>query len=364
MRARNILLAGTAAASFLASGTAGAEPYLAVQAGFRCVQCHANPTGGGLRSTFGNAWAQTQMSAGRIGPADAGLWLGKLGEVVSLGGNLRTDAQAVRVPGQDTSNEFEVFEARVFLEAQVIPGRLAAYLDQRLAPGNATNLEANLRLTSRSGSMHLKAGRMYLPFGWRLEDDNALVRQLSGVSMQTPDEGVEVGLDSGAWSAQLALSNGSAGGPETDDGKQLVTNVTYVRPSWRLGASGLYNDSDAGDRAAAALYAALRIGPTAWLAEIDYVDDDGLGTTGRELLASLVEVNWRVRQGHNLKLTYEWLDPDTDVDEDEQTRASIVYEWSPFQFLQLRLGYRRFDGPRQIDFQNRSQGFVQLHGYF
>ena len=66
-------------------------------------------------------------------------------------------------------------------------------------------------------------------------------------------------------------------------------------------------------------------------------------------MASLVEADWKVRQGHNLKLTYEWLEPDDDVDEDEQTRTSVLYEWSPIQFIQLRGGVRFYDGIPQND---------------
>jgi hypothetical protein len=71
-----------------------------------------------------------------------------------------------------------------------------------------------------------------------------------------------------------------------------------------------------------------------------------------------------VKQGHNLKLAFEWLEPDDDVDEDEQTRATLMYEWSPIQFIQLRAGVRVYDGIPQNDLQNRKQAFLQLHGFF
>jgi hypothetical protein len=341
-----------------------AEPYLAVETGLACGQCHANPTGGGLRTPFGLAWAANQMSASQPGDPAAGAWTGQLGERVSLGGNLRADASGTWIPDAEDASEFEVSEARLYLQLALLPDRLAVYVDERLAPGGATNLESNLRLSFAGGEAWLKAGRMYLPFGWRLEDDNAFVRQLSGINMQTPDEGVELGLARGAWNLQLALANGSGGGPETDQGKQVVARAEFIQPRWRAGASALFNDADAGERLAAALFAGLRVGPTQWLAEVDVVDDEGLGAEGRVLIAALLEMDWRVRKGHNLKLVHEWLDPDDDVDEDEQTRSSALYEWSAVPFLQLRGGVRWYDGPSQIEFQNRTEAFLQLHGYF
>lgn len=354
-----LVLAGLACAA-----TAHSEPRFAVQTGLRCVQCHANPTGGGLRNRAGNAWALAQLAARAVEAPGVGLWTGAIGEHLALGGNLRANTEWTDVPHQGSRSEFRTEEARLFVEAAVIPGRLSVYVDQRLAPGTAENLEANVRLWLRHGTVYLKAGRMYLPFGWRLEDDNALVRQLSGINMQTPDSGIEVGYEEGLWSAQLAVSNGTAGGPEGDDGKQFSARLEHVRLRWRAGASFNFNDSAAGTRRVAGLFAGFKLGPTSWLGEIDFVDDDGLGPRGRQLLASLAEVNWLVRQGHNLKVTFEWLDPDDDVAEDEQTRASLVYEWSPIQFLQLRIGVRRYDGIPQSDFQNRSQAFIQLHGFF
>ena len=93
------------------------------------------------------------------------------------------------------------------------------------------------------------------------------------------------------------------------------------------------------------------------------IDDEGIGA-GTELLATLAEANWLLAQGHNLKVTYEWFEPSDDIDEDEQTRSSLLYEWSPIQFLQLRAGVRLYDGIPQNDTQNRRQAFVQLHGFF
>jgi hypothetical protein len=131
-----------------------------------------------------------------------------------------------------------------------------------------------------------------------------------------------------------------------------------------MGASAAFNDTDVGDRMGAGLFGAFRVGTVTLLGEVDYFDDDSIGASGRKLMASLVEADWKVLQGHNVKLTFEWLEPDTDVDEDEQTRTSLLYEWSPIQFIQIRGGVRLYDGIPQNDLQNRTQAFVQLHGFF
>src|SRR5688572_3261179 len=183
--------------------TARAEPYLAAQMGLKCAQCHVNPTGGGMRTVFGNSFAQTQLAAKRIG-SDEDLWTGQVMKFLSVGGDARANYTYSDVPNQDQTNDFVVEEARAYLDFGVIPNRLSIYLDQRFAPGNSTNLEANVRYWISENSVYVKAGRMYLPFGYRFEDDNAFVRQLSGINMQAPDEGVEIGFETGAWSTQLA----------------------------------------------------------------------------------------------------------------------------------------------------------------
>ncbi len=361
-----LLAGGVMAVILLLTGAkAAAEPYLAVREGLKCVACHVNPAGGGMRNPTGHVFAQNELAAQRIDTGET-QWLGQVSRYFSLGGDLRASGRYADVPdGVDEDLAFAVDELRAYLDISVIPDRLSVYVDQRLAPGETRNLEAYGRLWLDSERRYyVKAGQMYLPYGLRLEDDTAFIRQITGISFDTPDNGVELGFETGPWSAQFAVSNGAAGGPETDSGKQWTLRGEYVRTAWRMGASYSFNDIEGGGRHLAALFAGLRTGPIAWLAEADYVEDEGLVGGPRRQWVGLIEANWEPLRGHNLKATAERFDPDTDLDEDEQDRYSLVWEYMPIQYLQLRGGVRIYDGVPQIAQQNRRFGFIELHCFF
>jgi hypothetical protein len=357
---------GTALLALVLSVTAGAahaEPYLAVQQGYKCVACHVNPTGGGMRNDFGNIFAQNVLPAHTIEVPDMS-WTGAVNKFVRLGGDLRADWTWTDIPHQGQSNEFDMTQARVYLDVEPIPGRLSLYLDEDFASGSATNLEAYARFWTEDHAWFIQAGRMYLPFGLRLEDDTAFTRTVPGINMTTPDTGIEAGWEATHWTVQLALSNGSAGGPENNNGKQVTGQVVYVDPRWRVGLASSFNQSDGANRATYGLFGGLRTGPVAWLAEADLVVDAGFPEGTRHLVSTLLEADWAVTRGHNLKLTAEWFDPDRNVANDQRTRWSAVYEYTPIQYVQLRGGARFYDGIPQNDLQNRTLYFLELHGFF
>lgn len=339
-----------------------AEPYLATAKGMHCSSCHSHAGGGGKRTVYGNAYAQAELAAVRIGGNDAPLWTGEMNRWLSVGGNLRGGYQHTDTPGSGSSSEFAVNRATLYLEAGIIPGRLTVYIDQQVAPSASINREAYVRV---SGSKWFVAGgQFFLPYGLRLQDDTAFVRLATGTTFDNPDRGIQAGYESGSWSTIASVTNGSGGGRETDSGKQFSLVTSFVKPVWRLGASASVNNADAGDRDMMGLFAGLRTGPIAWLAEVDLVSDEIAPGVTRDAVAGLVEANWMVRQGHTLKLTYDVLDPDDDISEDLEVRYSLVWEYSPMQFLQGRLGIRSYDGPPQNPSANRDIFFAELHGFF
>lgn len=341
--------------------TASAEPYLAVQQGYKCGTCHVNPTGGGLRTDFGIVFAENVMPATGL-PEGAPVWSGRVGDFLRLGGDLRASWTRTDVPNSSAQHAFGVDQLRVYADVSVIPDRLALYVDEGLAPGNAHALEAYVRFSDPGSGWYLKGGQFYLPFGWRLQDQTAFVREVSGISMTTPDTGVEVGLEHGSWSAQLDVSNGAANAG-TGSGHQVTSQVVWVRSRYRVGGAASFTRSEAGNRRVGGIFAGLRTGPIAWLGEVDSVRDEGFPDGPRAMVAGLGEADWLIRKGHNLKVTAEYHDPDRSVPQDQNARWSVLYELTPMPFVQLRAGFRRYRGIPQNDLDNRRVLFLELHGF-
>jgi hypothetical protein len=342
-----------------------AEPYLAVETGLKCAMCHVNPTGGGKRSLFGMTYARANLIVTRLLEDESTQgWNSEVNRWLGIGGDYRGGYSSVDVPGSSQQSDWMTKKGAAYLEIRALPGLVTLYADRQMAPGNSLDREAYLLLTPKQGRYYLKAGQMFLPFGLRLQDDATFVRQRSGINFDTPDDGVELGLELPRWSAQAAFSNGTAGAGSRPGKDQTSLSMAYVLSRWRIGTSVNINQDPLGDREMLAVFAGFRTGPVSWLAEVDSITDD-LGNGGsREIAATLVEGNWRIRKGHNLKFSYEFLDPSDLVGDDEQERYRVVWEFSPFQLLQTRVGFTSYNGVPGLPDSNRTEFFLESHVYF
>lgn len=344
-----------------AAPTAHGEPYLAVQQGYKCIACHVNPTGGGLRNGFGTVFTENVLPANTL-PSSFPVWTGTVLDRLRLGADLRASVTETEVPDNPTDRTRRIDQIRAYADLALIKDRLEYYLDEGLAPGNAQPIEYYGRYSDPAHFWYVKGGQFYLPFGWRLQDNTAFVREVSGISMTTPDRGFELGLELPEWSAQLDYTRGIANA-QTGTGHQTTGQVVWVRSLWRVGAAASFTQSELGNRHVEGLFAGLRTDPVAWLGEVDFVSDAGYPEGTRRFASVLGEADWAIRKGHNLKLTGEYLDPDLHVANDQKTRWSLLYEYTPIPFIQLRAGFRRYRGIPQNDLDNRRTLFLELHAF-
>ena len=354
-----------AAIILLPAGPLSAEPYLAVEAGLKCNVCHTNPSGGGKRTLFGMQFARTRI-AERLLLQDEETqgWNSEIGRYVGVGGDYRGGYRSIDVPGQAGASDWDTFRGQAYLELRPLPGLVTLYVDQQFAPGASLNREGYLLVTPQNGRYTIKAGQFFLPFGLRLQDDATFVRQRSGINFDTPDEGVEFGVELPKWSAQVAFSDGTAGSGSISGKEQTSLSAQYVQPRWRAGYSYNFNEDPLGDRTMHGLFAGFRTGPISWLAELDFITDETPGGPDRDTYATLIEGNWRFLKAHNLKVGYEFLDPSDRASEDEQERYSVVWEYSPLQLVQARAGWRAYNGVPAQPLTNRDEWFLEFHVYF
>lgn len=360
----NRMMAGLLATALLllACGhPANAEPYLAVQTGMQCSSCHSHPAGGGKRSVYGNVFVQTELAGRRIGSGD--MWTGELTKWLAVGADIRASYESVDTPNRSNTSDFDINRGTIYLEATIIPDILTLYVDEQVTPDEIENREAYIRLNSKNNKWFVTAGQFYLPYGLRLQDDTAFIRLATGINFTNSDRGVQGGYNSGAWSTIASVTDNSGGG-RSGSGDQFSLVSSYVQKTWRAGVSVNVNDDDAGNRSMFGFFGGLKTGPVAWLAEIDSIGDDISPGVTADAFAGLLEANWTILDKHNLKFSYEYLDPNNDISEDHQVRYSIVWEHAPLQILQARVGFRLYDGIPQVDAQNRKVFFVELHGFF
>jgi hypothetical protein len=371
LKSINALLFTLVISSLLLPMFASAEPYLAQRYGLKCSACHSNVTGGGKRNEVGNGYAQGLTSS----PISS-LLTTTFSNGLSFGGNFRADwthkqfdqpeadDNGIVAASIEDSSVFDINYGTLYLEF-AMGDKLSFYLDQQVAPegGRTREAMAIYRDLFNQGS-YIKVGKFFLPYGLRLQDDQAFIRQSSGFNFDKSDTGLELGLESGPWSMALALTNGTQGAGENNTDKQVSMVASYIQPTYRFGLSATKNNGPNGfSRQGFNVFGGLTLGDWVLLWELDRFKDSS-ATNDTEQLMSFVSVNYLFSPSLNLKLSYDYLDPNEDIDEDEQIRVSLVGEKFINQYLQLRSGIRVYEGIPQNPLQNHDVLFIEAHVFF
>ena len=322
------LLAGAVFVA-LPRGPVWAEPWIALKTGLKCSACHVNRSGGGARNDFGSIYAQTRLT---WAPGD--VRSRALTEFLFVGLDFRLKASGtLRESSPRTAIDLD--EAQAYLEARLVRDRIALYIDQTVGPNRAVARELFALIEKLPGNGYAKAGKLLVPYGLRLKDDEEFIRAVTGFNYNTPDQGLEVGLEPGPWSLVVALTNGSVGAAENNSGKLTSAVVSYIRSSYRLGLSGSRNSGDGVRRDVYGGFGGLRLGPVGILGEADFVEERLPESAPRRQFLAFLEGDLSLRQGVNAKVTYGYHDRNRDVPEDQRVRWRFGLEAFPNPFVQL-----------------------------
>ncbi len=327
-----------------------------------CGACHVNPSGGMLRNDSGFIYGTKTLPRKTVIPDDVqdGLNTIKNNKFLTLGGDFRF--LLLSREGSKTNPIFFPMQADIYANANV--GRHVAFLSQMGMErgGNSAVREVVGMLKEFPFNSYLKVGKFVPPYGHRLEDHTAFIRDKLGLNHSKPDayvSGYEIGAEPVLLYARFSHFNSDVT-PQTGATVKTLRG-TSGEAGWRglwlhLGASYIdINDFETTsttiiNRRAYGVFGALRLKWVPYLKRLTYLFEydfrrDSISSSGpdRDTDANITfnELDYRISKGANIKLRYETYEPDKGASDNiERKRYLMGVDMYPYPFTELNIQYR------------------------
>jgi hypothetical protein len=312
---------------------AQATPRLAAQYGQDCQLCHANPSGGGLRNSYVTDFIGPAELPLRPLPAhESARWpKARLNDFVTVGTDLRLlylASDNARTAVGELDNSFFQMQADFYVAIEPDP-QFLLYLDR--GTGSDYEVFALARLLPAHG--YVKGGRFVPDLGWRWDDHNRYTRERLDLDYPGATEtGIEVGLSPGPLTLTGGVFNGNGNAQLDDNSQKMYVGKALAR--WRMGtvqaAFGGSTRWNSGPQVKERLWGIQ--GQASWrqfayLADLfgrrtaSDADSGRRGRTWSWVMSQ--ELDFRPRQGLDLYVGYDFLDPDLDHENGTQYRISV-----------------------------------------
>jgi hypothetical protein len=355
----------------LAAAASQATPRFSLRTGYPCQACHVDPAGGGMRKALGNQYGDDELplpvrSSGEGDPVIAR----SITNWLSVGADFRTMYFAVE---QETLYSRRTSRNDAFFQMQgdlYVDLTLSKKLSVVLRKGLYADFDAFALLTALPWGGSVKVGRFVPNFGTRLDDHTASIRSMTGFSPERntiQHTGAEAMVAPAGVKMTAGLYNADDGfGAGTGNAKALLgrmeTVVSVARDVYVGAGADIYytRRNDGVTMTVAGGMASFGIGSLSILSEADWISlGDPNGTT-RQLVA-FVEGDYPVVPGLDLKVAYDFSDPDTDRISGMQSRYTVGFEFFPIAGVEVRPLYR-FGKDTGNNISTR-QGEIHLHIY-
>jgi hypothetical protein len=342
-----------------------AEPYIAIREGLKCSACHSNKTGGGKRTRMGAGVGATDLPWRPLDLEKEKLpsYFSVLNDRISFGGDFRVAYDATFSKESLASDSFETDKSNAYFQGDLVPSHVTFYVDESIAPGGAQTREIFGLIHGIPGRTYIKAGKFLPPYGLRLEDDRAFIREVTGFNFNNPDTGIEFGTEPGNFSFAGAVTNGTSSISDSNKAKQVSATGGYIGNRFRIGGSGDYNDSGSSTRKMGGVWAGLSIQKFVVLGEADWIHDQ-FDNGEQSQLVTYSELDYQFVHGWNFKVGYEYYDPNRDIAENQRDRVIIGIEPFITSFVHLQLFYRFNQSIPQNIPQNADELELRFHIYF
>lgn len=355
---RHILSIGAAILLFLAGSNVSAFPRFAAKVEQKCNLCHVNPTGGGMRNTFGSQYfAQTELAVHTVPLSDIVKFQPNLSDNISMGADLRTLYIYNKTVKQST---FFQMESKLYINAQI---------NDRFSVTLSDNINTAYEVFGMGYYLpyqgYIRAGKFMPSFGWRFADHTSFVKEQMLWPPGYSDTGMEFGLYPFGISANFGLFNGTSSQFDENMGKAFAARFEGRKHigflGFGLGASYWRSDRPSGsvEMYGPFNYLNLLKGRLIHTGEADWLKDNSTKLTS---FATTQNLAFMIRQGIWLETTYDYKDPDTKLKDGTVTRYGINLDIFPIGFAEFEPSLRFYrDG---IAHDNYTVFVGQFHFFF
>ncbi len=348
-------------ATLLCVSSGLALPRFAARTGAKCASCHVNPSGAGMRQAFGVKYGQEDLPV----PAwskDFELedFSNLLTNFVGIGADFRTLYFIQQIPDatKSTNNGLFQMQGDIYLDLKVAK-KVSMYLSKGLYSG--FEIFGLLNILPERG--YIKIGKFLPDVGIKTDDHTDFTRTYTGFSpeLARPElTGGEVGLLPGPFTFTAGFYNATDGfGAATGKNKAYLGRAEGMfklsdQADLWIGADifgknggSLATRTLAGNITTLSLdnmtlwggFGALNFHMLTIQGEADMLKTKvgGVSTTA---IITTVEANYPVTQGLDLKVGYDFYDPDKDLKTGSISRYSFGFEFFPLPGVEVRPIYR------------------------
>jgi hypothetical protein len=334
-------------------------PKFASRTGASCQSCHINPSGKGMRTEFGRTYGRDELTMALLKEqTDFDDLPSKITEYFSIGGDFRTlyyYDQATR-----TSSFFQM-QGNLYFDFRLNKS-VRVYFSKGLYDGSF-ELFGLAKALPLDG--HVKIGRFLPAYGTRIDDHNAFIRggpygnpALSGLipsgypkglpfGERAEDTGIELGIAPGPFTLTAGIFNGTPGVLQPTAGTKHKTAVLRTEGRFRvaeikmsLGGSVYVTPNSNANTYYGVFGAITPLEGLTVTSEVDYIESKPSAGSSATGMVFWSELNWMVIQGIELKVGYDFYDPDRDLRMGTVSQLSLGAEFFLMSGVEFRPTYK------------------------
>lgn len=315
-------------------------PRFSARTGSSCQGCHINPTGGGMRNYYGTVFygRQTLPFKKWFDSYEVQNFTSKINEFVSIGADFRTLFYYFE---KTRSSSFYQMQGDIYANLKIAEG-VSMYIDKGLYKG--FEIFGLISILPENG--YIKVGRFTPVFGTKTDDHTNFIRAKTVFQInRAEDTGIEVAIVPRHFAVTFGLFNGEASSYFSDDKIRLLTGNADARfkiedLNLSIGSSVWFNNSSSGIMTMFGGYGSINYKNFTLNGEIDLKQDKSIGGLGTKELISLVEFNYLLFDGLDLKFMYDYYDFDIKYRTGFENRYSLGFEFFPISGVEVRPVYR------------------------